>query len=341
MTAPEPAPSASRAANVGRCPACGGTARRPLARGPSQGDFTVTRCSRCGLGITTPAPAPEEIAAFYPPTHYGSGGPRYRPAVERLAVWFRRRRASWLSRLHRPGAVLEVGCGHGYMLAALRDLGWTVQGVELHESSAAYGRNTLHLPIAIGDLVGLRLPAASFDMVVFWHSFEHLPDPAAALREAVRILKPGGLVVVAVPNASSWQARWAGPHWFHWEIPRHLFHFDPATLASVFRGAGLECALVSHANWEQNPFGWMQSVFNKLGFPANQFFAGLWAMPANGRPNRRLLRHVLQRLLAPPLLLGGFVLAAVETICRQGSTVTVVGRIAVRAAQATQAAQDG
>jgi SAM-dependent methyltransferase len=306
----------------------------PVAHAPARADFTVTRCSSCGLGVTTPTPSPAELDALYPPAHYGSGGPRYRPAVERVAVWFRRSRAAWISRLHPPGSALEVGCGHGYLLAALRDRGWTVQGVELHDSSAAYGRKVLDLPIAVGDLTELRFPAASFDVVVFWHSFEHLRDPAAALRETIRVLKPGGLVIVAVPNMSSWQARWAGAQWFHWEIPRHLLHFDPTTLGALLRRAGLEVQRVSHANWEQNPFGWMQSAFNKLGFPANQFFSGLWAEPyqtsPSGRRRSTLGRPLAQRLLAPPLLLGAFLLAAVETVCRQGGTMTVVGRLAVK-----------
>jgi SAM-dependent methyltransferase len=319
------------------------------------------RCSGCGLGVTTPLPGADAIGALYPPSHYGSGGPRYHPAVERIAVWFRRSRAAWISRLHRPGAVLEVGCGHGYLLAGLRDRGWRVQGVELHDDSAAYGRKALALPIAVGELAALRFPAAAFDVVVFWHSFEHLPDPRAALSEAVRLLAPGGLVIVAVPNMASWQARWAGPHWFHWEIPRHLFHFDPAALGALFRRAGLEVLLVSHANWEQNPFGWIQSAFNMLGFPTNEFFAGLWAVPGgrgyvlpfsagspaspdrpvSARPPggqsrsvaRRVLapRPIVQRLLAPPLLLGAFLLAALETACRRGATMTVVGRPAAAA----------
>jgi hypothetical protein len=133
---------------------------------------------------------------------------------------------------------------------------------------------------------------------------------------------------------SSWQARWAGAQWFHWEIPRHLLHFDPTTLGALLRRAGLEVQRVSHANWEQNPFGWMQSAFNKLGFPANQFFSGLWAEPyqtsPSGRRRSTLGRPLAQRLLAPPLLLGAFLLAAVETVCRQGGTMTVVGRLAVK-----------
>jgi SAM-dependent methyltransferase len=313
------------ALRAGPCPACGGTALDRIGYAPVQGRFTVARCSGCGLGITMPPPSDSEIQALYPPEHYGSGGPRYRPVVERVAAWFRRRRASWITRLRPPGAVLEVGCGHGYMLAALRERRWTVQGVELHDDAAAYGRQVLNLPIAVGGLAALRFPAASFDVIVFWHSFEHLPQPRAILQETARLLRPGGLVIVAVPNISSWQARWAGSSWFHWEIPRHLYHFDAQSLTGLFRRADLEVTHVSHANWEQNPFGWMQSVLNRLGFARNQFFAGLWSVPTDDRSDGRF-RLAVERLLVAPVLLGGLALAAVETAFRKGGTMTVVGR---------------
>lgn len=237
-------------------------------------------------------------------------------------MWFRRRRAAWISRLHPAGTALEVGCGHGYMLAALRDRGWTVQGIELHDASAAYGRNVLDLPVAVGDLAAQGFSPASFDVIVFWHSFEHLPDPMGALRESVRILRPNGLLIVAVPNMASWQARWAGSDWFHWDVPRHLYHYDVATLSVLLGRVGLEVASVTHANWEQNPFGWAQSMFNRLGFPANQFFAGLLAAPAGGSRTR----PIAERLLAVPVMSASFVLAAVETFCKKGGTVTLVGR---------------
>ena len=290
---------------------------------PLSDGFSVSRCGGCGLGVTTPVPDPAAIQSFYPPTHYGSGGPRYHPLIEQVAIWFRRRRAAWIAGMHAPGSVLEVGCGHGYLLAALRDRGWTVQGIELHEASAAYGRGMLGLPIRVGELEALRFPAASFDVVIFWHSFEHLPDPLASMRETARILKPGGLVVVAVPNASSWQARWAGPHWFHWELPRHLYHYDVATLSGLLARTGLEVAATSHANWEQNPFGWAQSALNRFGFPRNGFFSSLWAAPET---SRSAMNRLLERLAAGPMLLAGFALAALETLCARGGTVTVIGR---------------
>lgn len=314
------APAQAPADGPRHCPACAGASFVADPQAAREGIYTIVRCTQCGLRLTDPRARPEDLPSFYPPEYYGEGGPRFHPAAERTAVWLRDRRAAWIARLAPPGAVLDVGCGHGYMLAALRARGWRVQGVELHAAAAAYGRDQLGLPIAIGALESLGLAAASFDVVLFWQSFEHVLDPRATLTEAARLLRPGGLAILSVPNAASWQARWAGPDWFHWELPRHLYHYDPPTLTRLCASVGLVVERTSHVNWEQNPFGWAQSALNRFGFPPNQLFNGMRATYPGARP------PLGQRLLAVPLLGAGFVLAAVESLARRGGTFTAVAR---------------
>jgi SAM-dependent methyltransferase len=178
----------------------------------------------------------------------------------------------------------------------------------------------LALPVAVGAFETIPLAAASFDVVIFWQSFEHVPDPATALATAARVLRPGGILVVSVPNAASWQARWAGPAWFHWELPRHLYHFAPDTLAATCARAGFVVERVSHTNWEQNPFGWTQSILNRLGFPPNRLFQGMRASRPGVTPGRA------ERLLFLPLLALGFLLAGLEALARRGGTITLVAR---------------
>jgi SAM-dependent methyltransferase len=314
------APAQAPAAGPRRCPACAGGEFALDPGAGREGVFSIVRCAGCGLRLTEPRARAADLPGFYPAEYYGEGGPRFRPLAERIAVWLRDRRAAWVARLRPPGAVLDVGCGHGYMLAALRARGWHVQGVELHEAAARYGREQLGLPITVGEVESLGLPPASFDVVVFWQSFEHVPDPRATIAETARLLRPGGLAVISVPNAASWQARWAGPHWFHWELPRHLYHWDPATLTRLCAAAGLTVERTSHVNWEQNPFGWTQSILNRLGFPPNQLFNGMRATFPGGRS------PLVQRLLAGPLLGAGFLLAGAESLARRGGTFTVVAR---------------
>jgi hypothetical protein len=83
------------------------------------------------------------------------------------------------------------------------------------------------------------------------------------LEEARRILRPGGDVVIAVPNFSSWQARWSGPAWFHLDPPRHLYHFPVAALRTLLDSCGFARRSEHHFSLRQNPFGWVQSALNR------------------------------------------------------------------------------
>jgi 2-polyprenyl-3-methyl-5-hydroxy-6-metoxy-1,4-benzoquinol methylase len=92
----------------------------------------------------------------------------------------------------------------------------------------------------------------SFDVVTMWQSIEHVHEPLDILREAFKLLTPGGKLIVACPNAASWPARAFGPDWFGLDVPRHLTHFTPETLTTMLTAAGFRVEavrLVRHSDW--------------------------------------------------------------------------------------------
>lgn len=169
----------------------------------------------------------------------------------------RQRRARWCAHGLQPGRVLDVGCGNGEMLRALRRLGWDVVGIERTEATAGPARR-LELEVHAGGLEACRLAASSFDLIILWHVLEHLSDPHAALGELARLLRPAGRVVVAVPNVASWQARLAGPEWYHLDVPRHLYHFDRRTLTHLLARAGLRVERVARVDPAYDVRGWWE-----------------------------------------------------------------------------------
>jgi SAM-dependent methyltransferase len=136
------------------------------------------------------------------------------------------------------GRVLDVGCGRGDALVALRDRGWQVRGVDFDPDSVAVAR-ARGLPVDIGSLPSQGYADESFDVVTMSHSLEHLPDPAGVLSEVRRILRPGGRLVVVTPNAASWLHQRYGADWQPLEPPRHLQIFTPHALSDLARRAGL------------------------------------------------------------------------------------------------------
>jgi len=119
----------------------------------------------------------------------------------------------------------------------------------------------------VGDLRALG--PARFDLVILFQVLEHLSDPFSALRDGAYLLAPSGVLVVAVPNAASWQARIFGRFWFHLDVPRHLQHFSPDALSRALQNVGLTVVRTRVVSPEHDPYGVLQSWLNWLGFRQN------------------------------------------------------------------------
>ncbi len=211
----------------------------------------------------------------------------------------------------------------------LRERGWQVEGVELSEAAAHHARDLLGLSVFVGDFLAVPLAPGTFDVVQLWHVLEHCADPVAALRQAHALLRPGGLLVLAVPNFESLQARLAGRHWFHLDIPRHTVHFRAGALLALLAREEFAIDTVAHFSLEQNPYGWIQSLQNLAGFRANLLYELL------KRDGARSVRspwrdHPVQSaavgLLAVPLGLVAGALTLLETALQRGGTFEVYAR---------------
>jgi 2-polyprenyl-3-methyl-5-hydroxy-6-metoxy-1,4-benzoquinol methylase len=289
--------------------------------------WRVVVCEGCGLGRLHPLPDAAQVRDFYPDEYYGEPGLKFQPLIETLVRWVGSRHLGFLSRGLPPGArVLDVGCGRGVVLGALADRGFEVHGVEISAEAARGADPRAHVRIA-RDLAAADYPDAFFDEVLIWHVLEHLEDPRGTLEVVRRILRPDGRLVVAVPNFSSLQARWAGAAWFHLDLPRHLYHFPLDALRQLLATTGFSIDSEHHFSVRQNPFGWIQSALNQIpGLPPNALYA-LLHRRAMGEPPPYDARTRFWLWLS--LVLGapaGIALTLGETLVRSGATVHVLAR---------------
>ncbi len=310
---------------IAPCPVCG--EERAAPRFEITGyDSRVLVCRRCGLGRLHPIPSAKELRALYPDEYYGEPGTKFQPVVERLVRIVGERHAGFLCGAVPPGGrVLDVGCGRGVLLGALADRGFEVHGVEVSATAACGADPRAQIRVA-ASLRDAGYAEASFDLIIVWHVFEHLADPRGTVEEMHRILKPGGRLVIAVPNFASPQARWTGAAWFHLDLPRHIFQFPLGALRNLLAESGFVVVSVHHFSLRQNPFGWIQSLLNRVGiFPRNALYTLLQShapgSPPFGAATSLALRACLV-IAALPALLASLLTA----LLRSGATVHVVAR---------------
>lgn len=184
------------------CPICG---NGDVIRKAQPRPYAFYRCGSCGVYFVWPLPTEDraQADAHYTETYYAGGA---RPdedlfeAVSREGVEARVRDLS--ARLGGPGRLLDVGCGTGMLVEAAAAAGWDARGVEVSARAAEHARRARGVNVATGTLSDAAFPAHAFDAVTLIHVIEHVPDPAGVLTEIRRVLRPGGILRVAAPNAS-------------------------------------------------------------------------------------------------------------------------------------------
>lgn len=301
-----------------RCIWCGSSFEAAAARLRGR-----TRCGSCGAATTDPWPTEEELEAayggWYRPKAGGwdapnEGGRRFSFAGDTILGRTRGLLASRLDEVAPPGPILDVGAGEGALVDALLARGREVTGLERGSTRGDFR------DASIEQVEGDGIWAA----VVLWHALEHLPRPGAAIEEARRLLKPGGVIAIAVPNNASLQARAFGDDWLHLDLPRHLVHLSDVTLARRLAASGFAMQHTSYMRGGQIVVGWLDGIVGRLP-------GGLDLYLALRRPEARSQRQsgpkrAISILAGVVLLPAAAACSLVEVAMRRGGTVYVEAR---------------
>jgi 2-polyprenyl-3-methyl-5-hydroxy-6-metoxy-1,4-benzoquinol methylase len=290
------------------CEVCGSAEARELytARdrlGNSVNEFIIGRCLKCGVLRTLPELADSELAQFYPTDYWGGDN---EPSIQWIAS-SQSEKIEFLKRCGLTGGrILDVGCGSGLFLQALRESSWDGFGVEIAATAArAAGQALGGDRVFTGRLAEAAYQDAAFDVITFWSSLEHTNQPREHLIEARRLLRRGGTLIVQVPNAASYQARWFGGDWFSLDAPRHRYHFTIGTLGGLLVQTGFNPYYSTFKSKAHDSHSLRQSLKSKL-----------CAQRSLG-PGRILF------LLSIPFLKS---FDSVMSLIDEGATITLAGR---------------
>lgn len=245
-------------------------------------------CDACGNAFTYPDLAPGAYELL-PDTASDS----LSPLESRFLRWMIQRRVDKLQAFVGAGAarLLDIGAGACAFANAAAQRGYDVTVVEPNEKNRAFADSKSGVRFIAdqfpgGSLGSDVLAASSFDVITMWHSLEHTPQPAEILAAIRRLLKPGGILFVSVPNIDSLQARFGENFWTYLDVPHHLCHFTPRGLGTLLRKSGFAVRHTFRFSAEYDPFGWYQTLLNVVSRSHNYFY--------NSRKKKRLDQSYLR-----------------------------------------------
>ncbi|MFL9845849.1 class I SAM-dependent methyltransferase [Flavobacterium rhizosphaerae] len=184
---------------------------------------------------TNPQPSIDNLGRYYESEDYISHTDGKRTLFEKLYHTVKQKALQDKIKLVRQfapktGNLLDIGAGTGDFLVVAKHSGFTITGIEPSEKARAIAvKKGINLVDSLSNV-----PDHSQDAVTMWHVLEHVPDVEVQIKELKRVLKPDGVLVIAVPNYKSYDAQYYGPFWAAYDVPRHLWHFSKTAIQKLF-----------------------------------------------------------------------------------------------------------
>lgn len=225
--------------------------------------FSILKCDKCGLVFTNLREI-EQTQEFSYADELVETGLNEKIEFLLYSLFYK------LTRIipkTRNGKALDVGCGIGMYLQVLKKNNWKVYGVDTNLLAVKLAKEKFGLDIVNTDLIKTSFPTEYFDLVTFWHSFEHMPNPTRIIKEVYRILKKNGRLMIAVPNFTSIEAQIFRERFAFLGVPFHLYHFTPRTLRMILETNGFIVEKEVHDYLTPSIFTWsvLGLLENKLG----------------------------------------------------------------------------
>lgn len=239
--------------------------------------FDIWQCGSCTARFTQDVPGPEDIGLYYRSEDYISHSDTQKGVVNRLYhyarnIALRQKKTRIISATGRTtGSLLDIGCGTGAFLHFMKRAGWQVTGLEPDQGA----REKAHLLYGLEVLPAgalCELGAGQYHAITLWHVLEHVHRLEEYLDQIKKLLAPGGLCFIAVPNYTSLDAGLYREFWAAYDVPRHLYHFSPQAMQELISRRG--CTIIRRYPMVFDAF-YVSLLSEKYRSGKTRFFAGI------------------------------------------------------------------
>jgi 2-polyprenyl-3-methyl-5-hydroxy-6-metoxy-1,4-benzoquinol methylase len=267
------------------CPACGATALQPALRAKdytvSGKEFEICECAACTLRLTQDIPGIDVIGQYYQSEDYISHTDsskgftnRIYHFVRKMTLGEKRRLIMTLTGL-KTGKLLDIGSGTGAFVKHMQTNGWQTTGIEPDEATRKRAADIHNVNVLPADAF-YSLPAGSFNVITMWHVLEHVHDLHRYIEQLKEVLKPGGRIFIAVPNYTSYDASVYRNYWAAYDVPRHLYHFSPASMKQLLASHELQLHSMRSMRYDSFYISFLSEKYKK-GSIIRGFFVALFS----------------------------------------------------------------
>lgn len=241
----------------------------------SQEIFEVKPSDYPGILETYPKPSEEKLAAYYDSPDYISHQIDTKSLkdiiYQGVKTYMIKRKKQQILKFHQSGKILDIGAGTGDFLLAFNNESWQKFAVEPTEK--------LHSILKQKDIQRSdnlsEFDDNSFHVISLWHSLEHIPNLQETILELKRLLKPDGVIFIAVPNFESYDAHFYKSYWAAWDLPRHLWHFSRSGLKSICSQSSLKCIKEKALPFDAFYVALLSENYKPRGIRMRSFFIGM------------------------------------------------------------------
>lgn len=233
--------------HLGHCPVCQHAQFSPfltcLDYTVSRETFQTVQCDSCGFKFTNPRPEETVLGNYYKSEDYVSHSNTKKGFINSAYQLIRKytllKKLQLISKYYKTGNILDIGCGTGEFLNTCKNAKWKTMGIEPDPGARKMAIENYGLDVR-EEVEIKKLDNESFDIISMWHVLEHVPQLNERIEDLKRLIKPNGVIIIAVPNCNSLDAGIYKEHWAAYDVPRHLYHFTPKDIEQIFKNHGLK-----------------------------------------------------------------------------------------------------